>query len=804
MSRAAAILEAAIRRRRRAYPNHPLDGADLVCFTDPGGHLGGAEGPLKLTSGVWRVIGVRGELSLREALLDPTPVVVVLPVEMTPPHDILERQWLRRPLQVAAEDVVEAATGRLCQPLTDARVCQAVLADVERFFERAQTRRWISPSVREAEIVELLQEDGTSIQQRSTPELLAGWMVDGPPGETPLLRAALRDAHFEYHDWLMTACTEEGLSRLVTAGALAPCRRLRPAAQFDEPSEADVVWQRLERLVGRAVRLALEQSETAERWLGPAERLAGQYDLGLDEALGLSLLVRGFHASVTALVAGFAEGRTPGQAALDRLERHRAADRRVLDTTEALARLTRYVTSDRSASTVSERAAAHLHGSGWADVCARDVRRGLTGLPEEAQPGARRVLDLYRAHRDHANRQFAEQLATDEASQYGRRAAGDGMSLHLVTSELVLPIAREERVLLVVLDGCDVAAFHELLDDLLEQRPGIGLGRRPGLTGAAKALPTLCAALSPLPTLTQVGRRAIFAGEIPDNAVLTDQENAAANARSDKAAFNRNRALAEVDKQLFLKGDLGDGRALLEALSSDTRVVAVVFNEIDDALSGRGVTVSPRWRVDRIHDVLGQALRCDRQVVLTSDHGHTPFWTAERKVPADVEASQRFTAGPPPPGAVRLGSTPWRAGELHVLTDMGAYVSIQRTGYHGGASLEEVVVPVALLATGGHPAPTPDWWAHVATSATVEVPVHTPEPEVRAAWEPAVTRTLVPLIKFLDAHGEITEADASRLANKRAFRKLDSTLRRLKKKGLLDFEWTRNTVAGMSRIVKRT
>ena len=73
-------------------------------------------------------------------------------------------------------------------------------------------------------------------------------------------------------------------------------------------------------------------------------------------------------------------------------------------------------------------------------------------------------------------------------------------------------------------------------------------------------------AISPVPTVTNHSRRALFAGDIPGNTALDETESAAANATADRLAWERNTALGDTPRRLFLKGDLGPrGEPLLEA-----------------------------------------------------------------------------------------------------------------------------------------------------------------------------------------------------------------------------------------------
>lgn len=814
MSHALKILEAAIRRHRQVHPDASMRAADLITARADELIPPDLSGELSFDDNRWLVRPIQGELSLRAALTEAPRVILVLPQGFKAPWDIEQRRWLRRSLHPNAQDVVSAATGHYCRPITDPAVSRAVLDDVPGFFARASERPWPGPAVSEKDIVDVLRSGNVKVGRRSAPELLARWLIDGPPEADPLLPITLKESHFEVHDWLLLATTEAGQQQIVTAGALGPIRVGRSCVRFDLPVDADPIWTRLVSLVRQALSVVRREApERAKALLAPADKLARDLTLDFDEARRLTLLPAAFEQAVSALALRIATDSTPGPDAFDQLSGHLYAEPDVVEALEATARLARFNhAADHLGEDVEGWAQAHMGSIAWADLCARQVRRVLGRLPQAAIEPIRTVLDGYLVARDRQNHAFAEAVAQDEQSAYRSRPLGPAMSLHLVAANVLRPILAQRSALLVVLDGCDVSTFYELIDDL-RTHGGVGLGKSPNLSGHAGELPALMPALSPLPTLTEVGRRAIFAGQIPQNDALNDLENAAANAKSDQAAFKRNAALGDVERALFLKGDLGDDcEALIEQLKDGPALIAVVFNGVDDHLSSREVTPHGRWTAEAIHPTLRRVLKAaiqhQRAVILTSDHGHTPYWSAARKTVAPTRSSQRFAQGEAPEGAVTFQGVPWRAGTLHSLTPVGAYVSVQRAGYHGGAALEEVVVPIAQLVQDGQPPSRPEWWAHMVaeTSITDEAIVdviEAVEDDLRQWWQAASPKVRA-LIQFLDTHGQITEADAARLTqNLRSFRRLGSELDKLKRQGVLPWEWQRNTQGGMARIVKQ-
>src|SRR5262249_12492218 len=145
------------------------------------------------------------------------------------------------------------------------------------------------------------------------------------------------------------------------------------------------------------------------------------------------------------------------------------------------------------------------------------------------------------------------------------------------------------------------------------------------------AIGALGVAISPLPTVTSHARRALFAGEIPGNTAIDDTESPAANATADQQAWSRNTALGQASRRLVLKGEVGaTGEPLLKTLRrKDVTVVAAVLNGVDDALSSRETTTMPPWSLATLGagaaTILRTAIDEGWRVIVTADHGHTPF-----------------------------------------------------------------------------------------------------------------------------------------------------------------------------------
>ena len=341
-----------------------------------------------------------------------------------------------------------------------------------------------------------------------------------------------------------------------------------------------------------------------------------------------------------------------------------------------------------------------------------------TGLDEHIQ----RLLKGYWAWRDWLNADFARSLVGSyEAALHDRD--GGVFGAHRILDWTVRPLLQDDRrVLLLIIDGMGFAAFWHLVDQWAEHTPPVYVcspfdERSPDLARglSISSLPTSLpkAALSLLPSVTSVSRKAIFLNALPTDP-LDDEETYREKVRTGEARALQ-QALKGRTTRLYNKSNLGSGRQLLDDLSfSDLQAIVVIHNAIDDDLGSTTTTV----RLPRLEDLvpLGNAVRTALdggwEVVVTADHGHT--WHrdkdlrrgrivsggGERFMPVvsgvDLPSDAIVTQDP---HIVRLQKDPIPSNaRVALLTATGTYFGQQpRRGHHGGASLEEVVVPCALL-----------------------------------------------------------------------------------------------------------
>ncbi|GGL99845.1 BREX-2 system phosphatase PglZ [Nakamurella endophytica] len=359
----------------------------------------------------------------------------------------------------------------------------------------------------------------------------------------------------------------------------------------------------------------------------------------------------------------------------------------------------------------------------WIDTAVNDLFEGYD------DPAMAQVVDhilgrirLARAAQDRAAAQLIAGTAADPAVD----ATQNPMLVEHVLDRVVLPLTRPaaddaSSVLLVVADGMSAAALHDVIADAC----GFGGWLEAEIAGD----PGSRAALAALPTLTRLSRCSLLSGRLV--------AGEAADERRNFDRWLRSKALGRLSAgpTLFHKGDLearSAGFALPEpvrAAIDDTAyrpVVACVLNTIDDALD-RSDPIGTHWTtstITHLDNLLTAAARVGRTVVLTSDHGHV-VERRELGIDRSGEKTARWRSadgdGPTDREVlVQGGRVLTEAGTAILAVEEQLRYGTKKAGYHGGAALAEIVVPVAILAAGSIPpglplvesaGGTPEWWA---------------------------------------------------------------------------------------------
>lgn len=647
------------------------------------------------------------------------------------PADILKRAQGARVHAVDESSVIGAAIGVPLVGTDDRGVLRLAMDHVDQLA--AEVRKRTLPTVIDRQLLdELLVDVCTDKRLRSdrAGSLLASW-IEEPPSWSDAVRGlvcrTLPRLHANEGKLLAWALEESGrLEAIVIRGPLLELLDEWPDSLWGELKDArfgmklELTPDVLAVTVSQLARDALDalsppvSASLLERSEGIGRRLLTPSTLRKSSILPLGL------ANLCADVARrAAEGQAVPAGELETIRAHRSARSKEteIDLLEEVARLSRYLAKEppEVPGRVVDQVQRYLRDGAFADLAALRLRRFLAATHEH-RDAATKVLEAWRKRRDEENVAFAQALAAG----YTKALHSPGVTpLHRLWSNVVFKGQPAEGakapVYVVVLDGCSYPVFLELVWSLSQRADG-SLGLAPDETGVAAGLP----ALAPLPTVTSHARGAIFLGEIPHDPWLAEARwREDEEAVTDPARFKQNSALGNRTRRLFLKGDLGDGGgALLGALADPAiEVVAAVFNAVDDQIGSSNTGAAIRVKPDEIMALLPSlraALKASRRVLLTADHGHTPFLHKDRKVgagatPRFLELGAKSTI---PEGFLEidvgeLGGKPARRAFAWAV---GAYQGSPQVGFHGGCGLEEMVVPLAWLVPNGVHANEPAWW----------------------------------------------------------------------------------------------
>ncbi|MEV0686631.1 BREX-2 system phosphatase PglZ [Nocardia sp. NPDC050378] len=464
--------------------------------------------------------------------------------------------------------------------------------------------------------------------------------------------------------------------------------------------------------------IALAAHKAAKTVLAQSDQLVRQF--GAHEAAAQSpLLAAGLEARFTA--AGHALGR--GDAAeIDRAvaalrDHDLAADHRVRITRVRMAqRLSRWLATDPDP-TVDDSVGAALNrqmrSTAWAD-------RALDYLDAggDDDPALRVAYDSIttraRALRREFDREFAKNLAVWTESGTAPQSL---LTVETFLHRVVRPLAASHRVLLIVVDGMSASIATELAGELrasfAEHDPlPDGDDRRRCMVAA-------------LPSLTAVSRTSLFAGKLMKGDQKTEQKLFPAH-----SFWGAKRAAVFHKADLRSKPGERFGAELSAALVDPDCHVAVVLNTIDDRLGKEAKLDDSGWEAREIGDLRALASAATAQgmaVLITSDHGHvidrhsstiaaTDIESARHRLPGAEfdrrDESEILLRGPrvvwPEPGA-----------SIVALWDNDTRYTAQKAGYHGGASLAEMTIPVLAFLPYGAERPQgwhelgdqrPTWW----------------------------------------------------------------------------------------------
>ncbi|MFJ7291403.1 BREX-2 system phosphatase PglZ [Streptomyces collinus] len=468
-------------------------------------------------------------------------------------------------------------------------------------------------------------------------------------------------------------------------------------------------------------------------------------DAGLTAGLsGSRFLLSSFAAQLAAVVEGAHTSPAQGESALAELTGHALAglfpDR--VRVAEMAVRLARWLRRQPAVTSVAAGVRDHLAEWGWVD---RALSVLWAGDPGGDPTVARSLRDLYedgRAQRERLDEQFARHLSGWTPNATAQQSGGC-LVVENVLDTVVRPLITGGPPLVIVLDGMSGAVAAQLGEEA-EREGWQEIVPRPG-EGAQR---TRLAAVSMLPSITRTSRASLLSGTATQGGQSTEASGFA-------AFWKKRRQDAILFHKASIGGDAGHflAQELTSALASDA-VVGVVLNTIDDALDSGQQGQRTVWSLSDItylRELLAAARSYARPVVLVADHGHVIDRGRGRVTPAadgggsarwrpdtDAGDGEVVLSGPRVLEADGTITAPWHEDIRYAA---------RRAGYHGGASLAEIAVPVLVLLPSKELAPrdweplpreqaAPSWWKAAAT-APVEVPESQPESATRPARKPA-------------------------------------------------------------------
>src|SRR6266511_3387102 len=505
----------------------------------------------------------------------------------------------------------------------------------------------------------------------------------------------------------------------------------------------DRLDQRAAEAWGAAAESALDADDNVAAVLDAADLVLA--DAGAAELAVLSdSLPRGFEERLAALGRILAaEDLDSVVGALERVREHRHARRRShrVEMAEAAVRLLRRSQMPPSSppSTFAAAAAGYAADGAFLDEARQLLAEG-DQVPELAAAYTGLCQTAAR-QRGQETARFVELLTGWSRSE--PLADARLVPVEQVLATVVAPVAQAAPVLMVVCDGMSLPVAHVLIRDLADEgwMPAMPVERDEWPVGVAV-----------LPTVTEASRTALLCGQ---RTVGGQQE--------ERAGFASQPSLRMVSSPtrppvLFHKAGLiaASGMALPDEVrrlvaDADQRVVGVVVNAVDDHLA-RGQQLRVGWDLGSLRPLswlLDAAAEAGRVIVLTADHGHVLDAGRSRYQPLRGDGGERWRTAPPPPGDSEVEIAGPRVllggGRVILPADDRLRYGVPKHGYHGGATPEEVLVPVEVLARRlpdqwvHRPLAAPAWWTGEPTGARPDpAPARRRPRKARAEAQPAL------------------------------------------------------------------
>ncbi|WP_395109986.1 BREX-2 system phosphatase PglZ [Actinomadura sp. SCN-SB] len=456
-----------------------------------------------------------------------------------------------------------------------------------------------------------------------------------------------------------------------------------------------------------------ETRDRVEAVLRRADRIAADAGVAPGGATPVdnSFLPSTLRARVQEFAATLGCGVQDAEAALSRVLDHRLSGLRTesVEVARMALRVRRWLEREESAGdpaigSVADGVARYLADWAWADRALTVLWAGSADPDGPTGHAYRRLYERARVRRAAIDRAFAGRLVT-WAQGAAVPAPGGALLVESVLDEIALPVAAAagSAPLIIVLDGMSGAIAVQFGEELARGGRWSEVTATPGRRAAA---------VSMIPSLTRISRASLLCGEATaggQNMESAGFERFWKRHRRTGVLFHKSRVPGPAGRRL--------SEELVDALPGD-QVVGVILNTIDDALDHGQEGDRAGWRpedVSYLPELLDAAIGYGRPVVLVADHGHvlergespsdTPSGTA-----AEAGAA-RWRTGTPGEGEVELAGPRVLEGGGRVVVPWREDIRYtpRKAGYHGGASLTEMAVPLLVLLP--EPAALPKGWA---------------------------------------------------------------------------------------------
>lgn len=469
-------------------------------------------------------------------------------------------------------------------------------------------------------------------------------------------------------------------------------------------------------------------------WIDRAEQILS--DTSVTSLAVLSdQLPSGFELRLDRLAGHLAAGRVAeAEETVASLERHRQGTRRSrrVAAANAAVRLLRR-SSLPAPTTLADHLKAYARDGAWVEA----ARRALVDADQRASIAAEyaSICQQTIAEQRATDLDFARHLATWSASEPVPHDAI--VPIEQILDRVVASVAADVPVVMLVCDGMAMSVLYDLLRDIADD------GWTPAAPAAVQQWPI---GVAMLPTVTEVSRASLLVGTRIEGG-QAEERNGFANHPGLRTASSGQKAPV-----LFHKAQLvaPAGSALSDTVRSAIldlaqRVVGVVVNSVDDHLS-RGDQVRVDWNLEALGPVpwiLDAAAEANRVVIVTADHGHVLHGEGSTSRPhSDGGERWRQVSGPVQPDEIEVhGPRVLKGGHVVVAVDDRLRYGGFKYGYHGGATLHEVAIPLTVLARvlpdgwERRPLLPPSWW----TGVPSERPVVAPPPQPPKTTKKSIT-----------------------------------------------------------------